>query len=166
MKRYVATQAIPPFGREGSRTSWRFQRTQKSDVYDAIVRAGKDGTTRNDIAKVVGLQPDRISFYLSDLRRSGYISVQGDPTVVSATMNAQDATFAALLGLENALIATVREKGSTDEMNRSYLRYTKFKERALSEPAPTSSPAQREVQKREAQLGLRLALTELIKLLY
>lgn len=165
MKRYVCTTTVPPYGREGSRTSYRFTRTQKTDVYDAIVRAGKNGTTRAEIAIAVGLQADRISFYLSDLRRSGYIAVQGDPTTVSPTMNSEEALFAALLGLENALIAKVRESGTTAEMDKSFVRYTKFKERALAEPASTSTPEQVKAQRNEARMALRLAVVDLVKLI-
>lgn len=154
MKHYVATSTNPPFGREGNRARY-FTPTQKSQVYDAIVRAGSNGTTRQAIAGVVGLPADRISFYLSDLRRGGFIAVKGDPTTVSPTMNAEEAAFAALLGLENALVARVRESGTTPEMDRSYVKYTKIKELALR-PGTTA----------EGKSALRMAVIELVKLVF
>lgn len=170
MKSYTATQTVPPFGQAGhqSRRAHSFQRTQKTDVYDAIVQSGSSGITRPEIAAKVGLAPDRISFYLSDLRRAGYIAVKGDPTTVSATMNATEASFAAMLGLENALICMVREmpNGATSDMDRSFLRYTKTKERALATPAPGSSLEQIKAQRAEAKVALRMAILELVKLIY
>lgn len=170
MKRYIPTTTVPPFGAPGSR-SYRFTATQKTNVYDAIYRAGQKGLDAKEIAAAVGLAVDRIRFYLSDLKRSGYINVLGDPTIVSPTMDATEAALAAMLGMENALVAKLREnktKGvsTTDEMNRAWVKYQKYKEFALHEPNETSSVAQVAAQKQQAQMALRMALIELVKLLF
>lgn len=170
MKQYVATSTIPPFRRKADRGRY-FSETQKTQVYDAIVDAGPEGITRPDIAAKVGLRADRISFYLSELRRNGFISVKGDPTTVSATMNADEAAFAAMLGLENALVARVREmtaakKTPPPEMDKSFVKYTMLKERALAQPAAGSSATQVTAQKNEATVALRMALIELVKLVF
>lgn len=156
MKNYVATTLEPSYGRKGSPRRYGFTPTQKSNVYDAIVDSGKDGITRPDIAKKVRLPADRISFYLSDLRRAGFISVKGDPGVVSPTMGPEEAAFAALLGLENALVAAVRHQGkATDEQNRAFVKYQKIKELALR---PGTGP--------EGKVALRMAVLELVKVVF
>lgn len=154
MKYYVATSQNPPFGRPGNR-SWSFKPTQKTQVYDAIIGSGKDGATRKQIADKVGLAPDRISFYLSELCRGGSVAVKADPTVVSGNMSAEDAAMAALLGLETALVAKVKELGATAEMERGYVKYSKIKELALH---PGTGA--------EGKVALRMALLELVKLVY
>lgn len=166
MKQYVATKVNPPFGRDPQSRSRFFSPTQKTNVYDAIVASGTKGLTRKEVSAKVGLAPDRISFYLSELRRAGYISVLGDPTTVAVTMNAEEAALAALLGLENAMVAKFREIKATPEQNKSYVKYTQVKTKALQEPAPGSSPAQIQAQKMEAQVALRMTLIELVKLIY
>lgn len=171
MKQYIATSTIPPFGRKGdSSRGWRYQKTQKTDVYDAIVASGANGTTRPEIAKVVNLAPDRISFYLSDLRRAGFIAVKGDPTTVSASMNAGEAALAAMLGLENAFIAKLKENPLLQkdaELTKSFLRYQKLKEVALSASATVDPKHGYKIDySNEVKQGLRLSLIELVKLVY
>lgn len=157
IKHYAATQSPPPFGIPGGpqRGRYGFTATQKSDVYDAIHRAGKGGITRADIAAKVGLRPDRISFYLSDLRRAGHIEVVGDqnPYVVTPQMNAREAAFAAMLALESALVTAAREQGApTPEQEKAFVKYNKIKELALR---PGTGP--------EGRTALRMALLELVR---
>lgn len=155
MKQYIATSTDPPFRRKDKRNRF-YSPTQKVQVYDAICDSGTSGITRPQIAQIVGLAPDRISFYLSELRRAGYIAVKGDPTTVSATMNADEAAFAAMLGLENALVARVREMGSsTPSMDAGFVKYSKIKELALR---PGTGP--------EGKVALRMAILELVKLVF
>lgn len=158
MKHYAVTKSPPPFGVPGQRPSFRWTSTQKSNVYDAIYAAGANGITRADIAKKVGLQADRISFYLSDLRRAGHIEVKGEsnPNIVTPQMNAQEAAFAALLALESALVTAAREQGApTAEQDRAFVRYSKIKELALR-PGTTA----------EGKTALRMAILELVKVVY
>lgn len=180
MKQYIATTSEPPFKRAGNRPRW-FTATQKSQVYDVIVASGTNGATRTTIANAVGLAPDRISFYLSDLRRAGYIAIKGDPTTVSPTMGAEEAALASMLGFENAFVAKLREIITPGHdatrcacvkcqelrtLNTGYLKYTRIKEMAIAEPAAGSSVAQVQAQKNQSKVALRMALIELIKLIF
>lgn len=154
MKQYVATNTTPPFGKRGTRS--RFETpTQKMLVYDALEATGDKGLTAIEIATATKLAIDRVRFHLSDLRRSGYIFVKGDPTTVSPTMSAQEAAFAAMLGLENALVARAREGKITSEMEIGFAKYNKIKELALR---PGTGP--------EGKVALRMALIELVKLVF
>lgn len=162
MKLYMATKTTPPYGKLGAR-SYSFKRTQKTDVYDAIVAAGAEGITRPDIAKKVNLAADRISFYLSDLRRSGFIAVKGSPVDLSL-MDEQEAAFYAMEALENALVAkakklyTLKDSVSTakaTEMERSFVKYNKIK--ALALRGSTAG---------EVGVALRMSLLELVKLVF
>jgi hypothetical protein len=123
-------------------------------VYDAI-DASSSGLTANEIAAATRLVIDRVRFHLSDLRRGGYISVKGDPTTVSPTMNATEAAFAAMLGLENALIARAREGNVTAEIERGFAKYQKIKELSLR-PGTAS----------EGKVALKMALLELVRLVF
>lgn len=154
MKLYIPTKAIPPF--HTSKRGKYFTATQKSNVYDAILAGGEDGRTRPQIAQAVGLPADRVSFYLSDLRRAGYIAVKGDVTgAVSPNMNAEEAMLASILGFEHALVARVREmpKGPTQEMEKAFATYSKLKELFLR-PGTAA----------EGRTALRMGLTVLLKL--
>lgn len=156
MKRYSVTSTVPPFGQPNSRRPYSYSKSQKTECYDAIFNAGAQGLTRPEIATKVGLRADRISFYLSELKRAGYITVVGDPTTVLTTMTAEEASFAAMLGLENALVARVREDGgATPEQERGFVRYSKIKELALR---PGTGP--------EGRTALRMAILELVKIIY
>lgn len=159
MKLYISTGQEPPFGLPGTRRR-HFSETQKTKVYDAIFSAGKDGLTRNDVATRVGLAADRISFYLSELKRAGYITSKGDPTTVDVNMGAEEAAMAALLGLENALVARVRETlksgaAPSPDMDRAFVKYQKIKELALR---PGTGA--------EGKVALRMAVLELVKLVF
>lgn len=157
MKEYVPTSSEPPFGIPGRRSTYRFTPTQKSNVYDAIFHA-KTGITRNDISSKIGLAPDRISFYLSDLRRGGYIAVKAEPGMVTATMSFKEAKLAAMLTLENTMAAKAREDARFQrdpEANRSFLKYQKIKELALR---PGTGP--------EGDAALRMAVLELVRLVF
>lgn len=153
MKLYAATQAVPPFGKPGHRSSW-FKKTQKTDVYDAIVAAGKEGIGRHDIANKIGLAAERISFYLSDLRRAGFITVKGGPVDMSQ-MDEQEATFYAMEAMENALVAKAKKRGITQEMERSFVKYNKIK--ALALRGSTAG---------EVGVAIRMSFIELIKLVF
>lgn len=152
-KQYRCTDQDPPFGRVGKR-SWHFSATQKSLVYDAIDAAGSAGTGRKEISQKTQVPLDRVSFYLSDLRRAGLISVIGEP-IPMENMNAREAQLHAMLALENALVSSASEYGLTDEMNRAFIRYTKVKELVLR-PGTTA----------EGKVALRMALVELVKAVF
>lgn len=156
MKRYIATTVEPPYGRRGTDTRRRhFTPTQKSNVYDAIVGAGDDGLNRHEIAQAVGLAVDRIGFYLSDLRRSGFIAIKGDPATVNPNMGEKEAAYAAMLGLENAIVARIKARGATPDMDRTFVKYTKVKELALR---PGTGP--------EGDVAIGTCLTQLVKLVW
>lgn len=171
MKRYHVTKQRPIFGlpTPSSDRSWRFSATQKTDVYDAIFNAGSDGLEAKEISAKSGVNLDRVRFYVSDLRRAGVIAVKGDPSVITPTMNADEAAFAAMLGLENALIARARELGAagvSDKMNRGFVRYQKVKAMALTPPDPSNSPATQDAVRMQAKVALRQCLLDLVKLVY
>lgn len=153
MKLYAATAAVPPFGRPGSRSSF-FKKTQKIDVYDAIVAAGKDGIGRHDIAKKINLAADRISFYLSDLRRAGFISVKGG-AIDMTMMDDQESAFYAMDVLENALVQRCKKRGMDNEMRREFLRYNKVKALALG--GLTGG---------EIEVAIQMSLIALVKLVF
>lgn len=154
MKMYVVTSVDPPFGRRSKRSHYE-KKTQKTATYDAVEASGSRGVTAVEIAQRAAVVLDRVRFYLSELRRGGYIAVKGDPTTVSPTMNAQEAAFAAMLGLENALIARAKEGGVSAEMEKAFVRYNKLKELALR---PGTIP--------EGKVALRLAIVELVKVVF
>lgn len=158
MKQYIPTSATPPFGTRQTRSSFS-KPPQKVLVYD-VVHATKTGMTAPEIAAATNLVIDRVRYHLSELKRDGLIAVKGDPTTVSPTMNATEAAFAAMLGLENALIARVREdwmppKQVPPEIDRAFLKYNKIKERALR-PGTDS----------EGRVAIRMSLIELVKAVF
>lgn len=148
-KKYVATSQSPPW----KRSAWAGP-TQKQAVYYAVADAGAEGISRVDISNKVNLAPDRVGFYLSELKRAGLVVLHGAP-VDPATLNATDAAFYALGMLENALVARAKESGITVEMERSFLRYQKIKARALG----TTFEG-------EMKVAVRLATIELVKLIF
>lgn len=184
MKRYNATSSVPPFGRAGDgsreRKFPRFVATQKTQTYDAVFGAGSDGLTAHEIAQKAGITVERVRFYLSDLRRLGFIEVKGDPSIVTQTMTVEEAAFAAMLGLENALITKARSIGCGDpvkekdpkfapailEINRQFVRYNKIKGMALAESHGIVSAAQKESEDAVRSAALRQALVDLVKLVY
>lgn len=184
MKRYHTTSSIPPFGRAGGaerdRRFPRFSATQKTQTYDAVHLAGANGFTAQEISAKSGVNIERVRFYLSDLRRGGFIDVKGDPSVVVATMSVEEAAFAAMLGLENALVLKARSLGCGDpvkekdpkympailEINKQFVRYNKVKTMALSEANETSSDSQKEMQANARKVALRQSLIDLVKMVY
>jgi len=157
VKLYVATALKPPFSTRAYAVQgryWHHNDTQKSRIYDAIHAAGKDGIERNGISTATNLAPAKVGFYLSELKRVGLIAVKGDPTTVTLNMTAEEAALAALLALETALKVKVRETSFTPDMDRAFVKYLKIKEHVLHTPGP------------EGKVALRLAVLEMIKLVY
>lgn len=154
MKRYIATGTQPPFHRQA------FRQTQKEKCYFAILDGGQDGLTRPEIAAKVGLQVDRINFYLSELRRAGFITYRGAPVDISK-LSAADAALVAMESMENALVAKAKEEAKKNkgvlpqEMEKAFARYQKVKALALG--GQTSG---------ELRAALRLALIELVKMVF
>lgn len=156
MKQYIVTSTNPPFQRRRDRRFSFGPPIQKVSIYDCVEEAGQNGITANDIALRVKFQIDRVRFHLSELKRAGLISVRGEPTTVTVTMNATEAAFAAMLGLENALVARVREeKKVSPELDRAFVKYSKLKELALR-PGTTH----------EGKSALKMAVLELVKMVF
>lgn len=155
MKQFITTASQPPgwlqferAQRQGFRTE---PGTQKLRIYKAVLDRMPDGATRVQLSVDVNLPPDRVGFYLSELKREGYLRTKDDPTTVSANMTADEACMAALAGLENALVAVAKQNGITDDMNKSFLIYQKVKERVLR-PGTDA----------EGRVALKMALKKLI----
>lgn len=129
----------------GSRR-YSYQRpTQKQAVYEAVKAAGAAGVTNAGIAtalastqfdKGVGCSLKNVAFYTNHLRKHAHIAEKGTASAVSPAMGADDALFAALVVLENALVAKAKERGLTEEMRGEYLIYKKCLALALAPGTP------------------------------
>lgn len=159
MKQYVASTVTPTFGHKATRRSFSSP-TNKVLVYDCVQATGPSGLTAREIAAAVNLPIERVRFHLSELGRAGYVMVKGQPATAMPHMTAQDAAFAAMLSLENALIARVREDYSPPktvpiEMDRAFVKYNKVKELALR---PGTGP--------EGRIAIKMAILELVRVVY
>lgn len=145
-KKYAPTAQTPP---------WRsYDRTQKTQTYDAIKLAGEDGIDREEICKQTGLPKQRVWFYLSELRRAGLIKRIGD-AVDPKSLTPEESKLFAMTALENCLVITATQKGITQEMRAGFAKYQKIKSLALG--AQT---------KGEESAALRMAILELVKLVF
>lgn len=143
---YAATSAAP---------TWKsYERTQKSQTYDAIKAAGDEGIDREKICSNTGLPKQRVWFYLSELRRAGLIKRMGD-AVDPKSLTPDEAKLYALTALENAIVVVATKKGITPEMRTGFAQYQKIKALALG--AST---------KGEEQTALRMAVISLVKLVF
>lgn len=132
MKSYITTKLSPPWEK-------RMQfgaPSQKAAVWGAVKDSGEDGATREDIVKRLqksggagkDLDRNRVGFYLSELKRAGFIAVKGAAPNV-AQMNAKEALLHAIDQLEIALTKGVKEKRIpiTPEIEKQYAIYNKCK---------------------------------------
>ncbi len=161
-KLYAPTAATPPWG--------SYSHTQKTTTYDAVKAAGEEGISREDICKKTNLPKQRVWFYLSELRRGGFIKRLGE-AIDPAQLNPIDAQLHAMAALENCVIVNAGDHLSTcstckaakddeakrcnsyKEISRAFVRYTKIKSRVLG--GSTAG---------EQKAALRLSIIELIKL--
>lgn len=153
------------------RHSWQTP-TQAQRVFEAVKAAGAAGISRADVvAKLAIADPvsdKNVSFYINRLMKGGHVVEKGAASapVVSPMMKADEASMAALGALESALVAKLRESGVTDEARASFLRYKKILATAVAVPDASSSPAQVEAQRNQSRVALRMAILELVKLVY
>lgn len=139
----------------GKAPNWStYQRTQKTQTFDAVKSAGPDGITREKICTVTDLPKQRVWFYLSELRRAGLIKRLGD-AIDPSTMGPLEAKVFALNALENALVANAKVVGVTPEVDKAFVRYNKIKSLALG--AKTDG---------EMNAALRHAMIDLVKLVF
>jgi hypothetical protein len=165
VKTYVATST--PFYKT-RRKSWA-PKTQKERVYDAIKDAGAAGITVADlVAKFGDISKSNIVFYVNKLKKGGNIAVQGDPQSVPTNGDPKMAAFAALVGLENALTAKLNADPkllNDASLGAAFAKYQKIKAAALA-PSHASSVAQREADANAAKVALRMAVLELVKMVF
>lgn len=145
-KKYAVTTMQPP---------WKsYERTQKTQTYDAIKQAGDDGIDRETICSNTLLPKQRVWFYLSELRRAGLIKRMGD-AVDPKSLTPEEAKLHALTAMENALVITATKVGITPQMRDGFAKYQKLKALALQSNVHG-----------EARNALRFATIELVKLIY
>lgn len=147
MKRYAVTKKA---------VTWsRWQTTLKTKVYDFIATTGDTGANRREIAEATQLNVGRVSSYLAELKREGFVQKLGEQ-VDPSTLSAEDSILYALGALENALIAKATKAGKvTQEQEKAFVRYQKIKSLFLG--ARTGG---------EESSALRMAVIELVKLVF
>lgn len=144
MKKYAPTDRPP---------AWQpWPRTQKSMVYDAVKAAGSEGIDRETICSQTNVPKQRVWYWLSELRRGGFIKRLGDQ-IDPRSLSPEDALLFALTAFENALVARAQKSGVTTEMEKAFVRYNKIKSLALG--AKTGG---------EERAALRQAMIDLVKM--
>jgi hypothetical protein len=157
----------------GRRYSWQ-KPTQQTAVYEQVKAAGPGGTTKTRIVaalkdvqfeKGVGVSDRNVAYYLNALAKTGYIAEKGAAGAVNPQASADEALYAALEGLESALVAYMKEKGRDADMAPIYSKYKTFKAVAIS-PKNVNDPKFGYTIDRSNEViqGLRLTLVEMIKL--
>lgn len=147
MKKYACT--------DPRRQTYALGSGWKTKVYEFILAKGEEGANRREIADGVHLNVGRVSSYLAELKRDGWVKRLGDQ-VDPSSLSPEDATLFALNALENALVSNASKYGVTDEMNRAFARYQKCKALAIGRGTTAN----------EAKTAMRMALIDIVKLLW
>ena len=163
LKQYIRTKVDPPWIQARARRSWmQDPETRREQVYEVILRSGEEGVTRNEISSKTNLAPSRVSLYLSELMRQGFVEVKGAQKQVDVTqMSEEDAVLYAMTVLESALVVKARAmldpktKKVPPDMEKSFARYQKTKELVLRPGTPA-----------EGKVALRMAVLELVRLVF
>ena len=116
------------------------------DVRNGYVPPGRSGTTSTGVPRTP---------------RTPKVKMHGGPAFTTALPTAAELQVQALAKLEDALVMTAQEKGITAATEAAFTKYQKLKTMALAQ-SPTSNLALRN----EANVAMRMALIEIIKIAF
>lgn len=127
--------------------------TWKMKVYDFIKSKGDVGANRREIAEAVNLNVGRISSYLAELKREGWVKRLGD-SVDQKDLPPEESVLFAMNALEVALVSKATRDGVTPQLEKEFAVYQKVKSRVLG--AGTTPE--------EARTALRMSLVRLVQM--